>query len=125
MRNETFVKYVRSTMIAMVASALLCLSVQAQQKADATLEDALWKCLKKTIPTVERSIGDHTRAYDPESGRNFAWDSENKAWIDTKTLECICPKCPPPSVTTPPAPPSEKEKIKEEKWKEKWKEKGE
>jgi opacity protein-like surface antigen len=69
---------------------------------DAIKEDVLWKCLKQRIPTVERSIGDHTRAFDPVSKRNFAWDSDKQAWIDVKTLECICPKCPPPSTVKPP-----------------------
>src|SRR3989337_54440 len=93
-------------------------------KTSAERVDTFFKCLREKFPEIRRSGGGYT-AYDPPSGRNFAWDSDKQAWIDIKTLECICPKCPPPSVTTPPAPPSEKEKIKEEKWKEKWKEKGE
>lgn len=76
------------------------------------LEDALFCCLaskfvkiKEYAPalgtpnrcetTLQRDPSDHTRAFDPESGRNFAYDKTIPAWIDVKTGECICPKCPP------------------------------
>jgi hypothetical protein len=64
-------------------------------ETEACWEDCCYKCLKSKIKSVERDISDHTRAFDPESGRNFAYDKNKKAWIDTKTGECICPKCPP------------------------------
>lgn len=72
------------------------------------LEDALYCCLaskfmtiKRYAPalgtpdraetTLQRDPSDHTRAFDPESGRNFAWDKKKQAWIDVKTGKCICP----------------------------------
>jgi opacity protein-like surface antigen len=80
------------------------------------LEDALYCCLAskfvkintygagtpdQALPTLQRDPGDHTHAFDPESGRNFAWDSHKQAWIDTKTGECICPAgCPATSTPT-------------------------
>ena len=74
----------------------------AQKASDAELEDALWICLRGKFPGMEREIGDHTRAFDPQSGRNFAY--ENGAWIDVKTGECMCPKCPPTAAQTTPTP---------------------
>ena len=79
----------------------------AQKASDAELEDALWICLRTKFPGMQRDISDHTRAFDPDSGRNFAWDADKQAWIDTKTGECMCPKCPPTAAqTTPPPTPS-------------------
>ena len=40
----------------------------------------------------EQPGSDHTRAFDPKTGRNFVYDKEKKAWTDTKTGESICPK---------------------------------
>ena len=59
----------------------------------------LWLCLKAKFPELSLGANGDT-AFDPESKRNFAWDSDKQAWIDTKTLECICPKCPPPPQTS-------------------------
>ena len=53
--------------------------------------------LKKT---VQRDLTDPNRAFDPQSGRNFVYDKSRQAWIDTKTGECICPKCPPTETTS-------------------------
>jgi hypothetical protein len=54
-------------------------------------------CLEVKFPNVERSPG-KLKAFDPNSGRNFAWDTGKQAWIDTKTLEPICPgKAGPPA----------------------------
>ncbi len=64
------------------------------------LEDCLWICLKAKSPGVERDPSDHTRAFNPKTGQNFVYDKDKKAWIDAKTGECICPKCPPKE--TPP-----------------------
>jgi len=88
-----------------------------------TLRGAMFSCcLQKKWPDIQ--IGDPPdSAFVPETGQNLAWDNDKQAWIDTKTLECICPKCPPPRVTTTPAPPSKQEKGKEEKGVEKGKEK--
>ena len=83
-----------------------------------TYRGILFRCLQKKWPDI-RISGDGDSAFIPETGQNLAWDSDKQAWIDTKTLECICPKCPPPRVTTTPAPPSKKEMRKEEKEKEK------
>jgi hypothetical protein len=60
-------------------------------------------CLEVKFPNVERSPG-KLKAFDPNSGRNFAWDTGKQAWIDTKTLECICPKCPPSGTAQQPTP---------------------
>ncbi len=62
---------------------------------DAALEDALWSCLHDRSPGVERDASDHIRAFNPNTGQNFVYDKDKKAWIDAKTGECICPKCPP------------------------------
>ena len=57
-------------------------------------EDWLFvNCLRKRFPDIQRDISDHTRAFDPTSGRNFAY--ENGTWIDVKTGEAICPKAGP------------------------------
>jgi len=56
-------------------------------------------CLEKKFPHVERDTSGLS-AFDPDSGRNFAWDKDKQAWIDTKTGECVCPKC----ATKPTAP---------------------
>jgi hypothetical protein len=58
-------------------------------------------CLKRNFPNVERSFSDPLSARDPDSGRNFAWEEDKQSWIDIKTLECICPKCPPGTATAP------------------------
>ena len=94
-------------------------TLQPVQGECKTLRGATFKyCLQKKWPDI-RISGDGDSAFIPETGQNLAWDSDKQAWIDTKTLECICPKCPPPRVTTTPAPPSKKEMRKEEKEKEK------
>ena len=59
-------------------------------------------CLKKKFPHVERHPP--LTAFDPDSGRNFAWDADKQAWIDVKTLECMCPKCPETAAQTTPTP---------------------
>src|SRR3972149_3076196 len=100
------------TLVIMTALVITFTGQAMAQKpsTDASMVDALFKyCVREKFPEVSR-VSPET-AYDPPSGRNFAWDSEKKAWIDIKTLECICPKCPPPRVTTTPAPPSKKKKI--------------
>ncbi len=73
------------------------------KNSDPVYEDYTYvNCLRAQFPGVRRDISDHTRAFDPDSGRNFAWDSDKQTWIDTKTLECICPKCPPTAAQTTP-----------------------
>ena len=63
------------------------------------LEDCFYLCLlnklglKKDEDRAIRDPSDHTRAFDPKSGRNFFWDKDKQAWRDSKTGECICPKC--------------------------------
>jgi opacity protein-like surface antigen len=58
-------------------------------------------CLREKFKTIQRDPSDPTRAFDPQSGRNFFWDRDKEAWIDSKTGEQICP---PPTATTPPPP---------------------
>src|SRR5438132_1685478 len=48
---------------------------------------------------VERNITDPYSAHDPNTGRNFVWNSETKSWIDAKTGESVCPM---PSGASPP-----------------------
>jgi hypothetical protein len=50
-------------------------------------------CLQKKWPDIQIS-GDGDQAFVPGTGQNLAWDSDKQAWIDTKTLECVCPICP-------------------------------
>ena len=69
-------------------------------KTSAERADTFFKCLREKFPEIRR---DTYTAYDPPSGRNFAWDSDKQAWIDTKTLECVCPKC---KKAVPPSGPS-------------------
>jgi opacity protein-like surface antigen len=71
-------------------------------KKAAAYEDYLYvHCLKEAFKTVERDIVDHARAFDPGTGRNFHYDKDKEAWIDSKTGEQVCP---PPTGTTPPPP---------------------
>lgn len=42
---------------------------------------------------AERNLTDPNRAHNSKTGQNFVWDEKKKSWIDTKTGECICPKC--------------------------------
>jgi hypothetical protein len=53
--------------------------------------DAQFDCLKSKFPEVDRSLDKKDTAFDPASKRNFAWDDDKQAWIDTKSLESICP----------------------------------
>lgn len=83
----------------------------SQKPSDAQLEDALYACLFNKINkpnissgyivgnSLSRDPSDHTRAFDSESGRNFFYDKKKQAWIDSKTGECICPKCSPTETT--------------------------
>ena len=78
----------------------------SQKKAEAETEDAFYLCLRNKFKNIQREISDHTRAFDPDSGRNFAWDKDKQAWIDIKTLECVCPSsCPNSQTTQTPATP--------------------
>ena len=66
-------------------------------------KSALTFCLFQKFPGTKDSLitGRETTLFDHDSGRNFAWDEKKQAWIDTKTLECVCPSsC--PSIVTPP-----------------------
>jgi uncharacterized protein YkwD len=89
----------RLSAIAVVFTPLLtCPPVTAQKvpPAEALQEDWLYaRCLKAQFPEIERSFDDHKRAYDPASGRNFAY--EDGKWIDIKTGQNVCPKKPPPA----------------------------
>src|SRR6266404_6678452 len=64
----------------------------AQGPSEAPVNIFFHGCLEKKFPNISRG-GDGLTAFDPNSGRNFAWDKEKQAWIDIKTLECICPAC--------------------------------
>lgn len=44
---------------------------------------------KNRLVVAAPSIGDPTRAYDPVTGRNFAFDKERCTWIDVKTGQAI------------------------------------
>jgi hypothetical protein len=73
------------------------------------LEDALYCCLFQKVDKPDIAAGlivghslsrgpyDYTRAYDRNTGRNFFYDASKPAWIDSKTGECVCPKCPCPT----------------------------
>ena len=87
----------------------------------AYVEDGAYRCLKGKFPNVRRDLHDHIRAFDPDSGRNFAWEKD-KGWIDVKTGqslclgqreagmdrcktgECVCPKCEPKRTAQQPTP---------------------
>ena len=91
------------TLVIMTALVITFTGQAMAQKpsTDASMVDALFKyCLREKFPEIRR---DTYTAYDPPSGRNFAWDSDKQAWIDTKTLECVCPKC---KKAVPPSGPS-------------------
>jgi hypothetical protein len=67
------------------------IAVARAAPAAALVEDYVFKnCLRKQFPGIQRP--DPHLAFDPDSGRNFAY--EDGKWIDTKTLEAICPKEP-------------------------------
>ena len=55
----------------------------------AYVEDGAYRCLKGKFPNVRRDLHDHIRAFDPDSGRNFAWEKD-KGWIDVKTGQSLC-----------------------------------
>ena len=71
-----------------------------------TPRGAWWRyCLRLQFPEIQLGANGDT-AYDPESQRNFAWEKDKQAWIDVKSGECVCPKCPPteqPPTGTPPS----------------------
>ena len=90
-----------STFVVLVVSPLVFTAflhhALAQKPTDAQLKVTLYECLKSKFPGVTGKLdaGLAGRAmFDPDSGRNFGWDEDKQAWVDTKTLECICPKCP-------------------------------
>ena len=82
------------------------------QPSDAAYRDALVCSLTRDWEpgTRHADYSDPDRAFDPKSGQNFVWDEEKGAWIDAKTGECICPKCPPPAAETTSTKPSEEPK---------------
>ena len=53
--------------------------------------DAQFDCLKSKFPELQRSLDKKDTASDPASQRDFAWQEDKQAWIDTKTQESICP----------------------------------
>jgi len=63
----------------------------AQETYQKTPRSILFCCLQKRWPKIQYHEPD--RAFVPETGQNLAWDKDKQAWVDTKTGECICPKC--------------------------------
>ncbi len=61
-----------------------------KQMQDAKFEDLMYQ-LYLQPKGVERDLSDHTRAFDPKTGQNFAWDSEKMVWIDVKTGQGVSP----------------------------------
>src|ERR1700674_1431217 len=59
-------------------------------KADPSASGILFQCLQEKWPDIQSSGG---HVFVPETGQNLEWDKDKQAWIDVKTLECICPKC--------------------------------
>src|SRR5450759_2071776 len=83
-----------------------------QTRQEAEVEDALYLCLKSKFNHVERNYSDHGNAFDPDAGRNFHYDKNKQAWIDSKTGECICPKCSETKTTQPPTAPKTNDVVK-------------
>jgi hypothetical protein len=70
-----------------------------------TMRGALFACcLQDKWPDVRLDKSHPDRAYIPETQQNVAWDKEKEAWVDTKTGECVCPKCPPSRTAQQPTP---------------------
>jgi prefoldin subunit 5 len=59
-------------------------------------------CLQKQ--GAERNLTEPERAHNPKTGQNLVWDKNKKSWIDAKTGECVCPKCPASNPNTTPSP---------------------
>jgi hypothetical protein len=69
----------------------------------ALAEDVFFVCLRAKFPGTKRGgLDGHTGAFDPNTGRNFAY--EDGKWIDVKTLQTICPTAPTRAAQTPPTP---------------------
>ena len=75
---------------------------QESKEVSTTYRGILFRCLQEKWPDIQYHAPD--RAFVPETGQNLAWDADKQAWIDTKTLECICPICPPTAAQTTPTP---------------------
>ena len=73
----------------------------------ALYEDWLFmNCLVKTLnvrPAELRDPVNPDRAFDPTTGRNFFYDKDKEAWVDSKTGEQVCP---------PPTAPKTKDGVK-------------
>ncbi|MGH9745771.1 MAG: outer membrane protein [Candidatus Acidiferrales bacterium] len=86
------------------------------------LEDAFYCCLRaqilrvpqgdlarpRTVSSLVRSPTDPDSVSDSETGKNYVYDHDRKAWIDAATGECICPACtaPQPEENKPIQPPT-------------------
>jgi len=57
-------------------------------------EDRVYEnCLRAQLPEIQRDLSDRKRAFDPKTGRNFAYQDGH--WIDVKTgKEIGCPVVP-------------------------------
>jgi opacity protein-like surface antigen len=68
--------------------------------SDAAIVEDYWfkTCLRDHFKNIQRDLSDHGRAFDPDTGRNFFYDKDKEAWIDSKTGEQICP---PPATSKP------------------------
>lgn len=47
-----------------------------------------------SLDSLRRDVISPDRAYDSITGENFFWDKKKQSWRNSKTGECICPKCP-------------------------------
>src|SRR5260370_29909092 len=66
---------------------------QKASRAEGEREDALFLCLSQKLgvrPGELRDIGNPDHAFDAKSGRNFVYDHDKQAWVDTKTLQAVC-----------------------------------
>jgi hypothetical protein len=63
----------------------------SKKRADVLLEDDLYKKYLQPAGFSGRTSADPTRAFNPITGQNAAWDDTKRQWIDTKTLKPLSP----------------------------------
>jgi hypothetical protein len=66
---------------------------QLTPEALAQLEDSTYLNFVRTPADngFRRDPGDHSRAFNPNTGQNAAWDSQKGSWIDVKTGAALSP----------------------------------
>jgi hypothetical protein len=62
-----------------------------EKRADAFEEDYLYKKYLQPAGFSGRTSADPTRAFNPTTGQNAAWDEAKLRWIDPKTLKPLSP----------------------------------